>query len=182
VGKQPYERMRLAIRGFGPYICDSIDLDDCGFDAIQKRQLISPMDIAFNNSKELKIEAGNTTNPAGFIPFQRSEIDISKTLLKVTFSDILVLQETSSKLVDSQSEFQDFLIAYLAKLKEEKLMEKPKVRSQSPSKQARMNSARGSFLSLGFRRADSFQSFPGFVEGAYQTLGEGEDQLKHEAA
>ena len=85
--------------------------------------------------------------------------------------------------MESQNEFQDFLIAYLAKLKEEKLQERPKILPQSPLKaQARMNSTRGSFLSLGFRRADSFQSFPGFVEGAYQTLGDGVEQLKQEAA
>ena len=53
--------------------------------------------------------------------------------------------------------------------------------TQLKASQARL---KGSFLSLGFKpRAESFQSFPGqFVEGAYQTIGDGDEQIKQEAA
>lgn len=90
------------MRQFSPYICDSIDLDNFGFDEIQKRQLISPMDVTFSHGKLLRIEHFDSGKPARFTPFQKNEIEVGKALLKVTFSDVLVLQETSNKLLESQ--------------------------------------------------------------------------------
>ena len=95
-------RMLLKVRQFSPYICDSIDLDNFGFDEIQKRQLISPMDVTFSHGKLLRIEHFDSGKPACFTPFQKNEIEVGKALLKVTFSDVLVLQETSNKLLESQ--------------------------------------------------------------------------------
>ena len=56
VARQPFMKMRLQIRQFAPYICDSLDLDQFGFKNIEKRQLISPMDLTFYHSKQLKVD------------------------------------------------------------------------------------------------------------------------------
>ena len=55
VERKNFMRMWLKIRQFSPYICDSLELDQFGFDDIQKRQLVSPMDLTFTHSKLLKV-------------------------------------------------------------------------------------------------------------------------------
>lgn len=114
--------MLLKIRQFAPYICDSVDLDNFGFEGIHKRQLISPMDITFSHGKLLSVESGDSGKPARFTPHQKNVVDIGKTLFKVTFSDVFVLQETSYKLMESQQQYEDYLVGYLAKYKLEEVI------------------------------------------------------------
>jgi len=113
-------------------MCESLDLDANGFENIQKRQLISPVDASFTHSKLLKVEIEEPKllnkireaqrvilpaeiRPARFTAFQKNDINLEKTFLKVTFSDVLILQETSSKLLESQAKYESYLMQYLLK-------------------------------------------------------------------
>ena len=58
------------------------------------------MDVTYNHGKLLKVNWTDNDEPSRFTPFHKNEFIIGKTLLKVTFSDILVLQEASSILID----------------------------------------------------------------------------------
>lgn len=124
------------MRQFSPYICESLDLDAEGFENIQKRQLISPVDAIFTHSKLLKVEIEEQKllnkireaqrvilpaeiRPARFTAFQKNDIHLDKTLLKVTFSDVLILQETSSKILESQAKYDSYLLEYLRKKRKE---------------------------------------------------------------
>ena len=60
------------------------------------------MDITFSHGKLLKVDYIDDGKPARFTPFQKNEINIGRTFLKVAFSDVLVLQEASAKLLESQ--------------------------------------------------------------------------------
>lgn len=57
--------------------------------------------------------------PARFITFQKNDINLDKTLLKVTFSDVLILQETSTKILESQAKYESYLMDYLLKKRKE---------------------------------------------------------------
>jgi len=150
VGRQSYMRMLLKIRQFAPYICDSVDLDNFGFEGIQKRQLISPLDITFSHSKLLRVEAGGSGKPARFTPYQKNVADIGKTLFKVTFSDVLVLQETSSRLLESQQQYEDHLVEYLReRAKEEGGHHQEPLRLRSVAGARAERERRGSFLAFG---------------------------------
>jgi hypothetical protein len=94
VACQNYLRMNLKIRQFSPYICDNLDLDNFGFSNIPKRQLICPMDYTYSHGKMLKI-VYNPGKPTVFAPFMNNEFTAEKTLIKVTFSDMLILNEAS---------------------------------------------------------------------------------------
>lgn len=113
-----------------------MDLDVNGFNNIQKRQLISPVDAMFTHSKLLKLEIDEQKllnkmredtkvvlppeiRPARFVLFEKNDINLDKTLLKVTFSDVLILQETSSKIMESEAKYNDYLVKYLIGLKRE---------------------------------------------------------------
>jgi hypothetical protein len=49
------------------------------------------MDVTFSHNKLLKVEYAGVGEPGRFTPFQKNEIEVGKALLKVTFSDVLVL-------------------------------------------------------------------------------------------
>ena len=60
------------------------------------------MDVTITHGKLLKVDYIDDGQPARFTSFQKNEIHIEKTFFKVTFSDVLVLQEASTKLLESQ--------------------------------------------------------------------------------
>ena len=80
------------------------------------------MDVTFSHEKLLKVEHAGVGEPGRFTPFQKNEIEVGKALLKVTFSDVLVLQETSTKLLESQQRYEDFLVEYLGKYKKNEII------------------------------------------------------------
>ena len=114
-------------------------MDSNGFSNIQKRQLISPVDAIFTHSKILKVvlEEKKLLNklrevdkiilpaeirPARFVAFQKNDINLDKTLLKVTFSDILILQETSTKVFESEAKYNEYLVEFLINKKKEEAL------------------------------------------------------------
>jgi len=94
--------MMLSLRSLAPYLCDAADLEILSFETIPKRQLISPLDLSFTHRKHLRIlTSDGQGKPAYFSIKQRNELDIGKALLKVTFSDVVVLQTASTRLFES---------------------------------------------------------------------------------
>jgi len=81
--------MTLTVRELAPFLCDTVDFEKHGFAAIPKRQLISPFELNYSLRKLLSVSTGKFGN---FKVQHRNELDMGKTLLKVTFSDVLVIQ------------------------------------------------------------------------------------------
>lgn len=169
--KQSYMRVLLKIRQFSPYICDSLDLESFGFDDIQKRQLISPADITFGHRKLLKVEFKDNRGPARFTAVEKGEVEVGKSLVKLTFSDVFVLQDASTRLLESQQRYHDFLVQYLVQRRREEVALGQEQRRFSVDKSVDRS---GSFLSFsragrGRSRGQSFKSFLPFPSGESST-------------
>lgn len=115
VAKQSNTKMCVKIRQFAPYICDSLVLSEFGFDETPKRQLLQPADFTISTAGMIKIETFRREKPARFVPLSKTEIALGKSLFKVTFSDLLVVQAAYLKAVESQQAYEAFLVEFLEK-------------------------------------------------------------------
>ena len=164
VSKQSTTKMCLKIRQFAPYICDSMDLSEFGFDETQKRQLLQPADLTISYAGLIKIETFGGEKPARFVPVSKTEMSLGKSLFKVTFSDLLVVQAAYLRAVESQQAYEAFLVEFLEKQQQmEKQTEDQEVEQDDlldvPPGDSFVRSASGLSSGRMRRRQDSFQSF-----------------------
>lgn len=131
----------LKLKQFSPYICENAEFDSGSFDACQKRQLMSPIDLSLSHQQFMRFEASELPIPrARFRVSKLYEIIIPRSLCKLTFSDMLIIQGALSKISDSSAAYEKYMAASASQGEEGRLTT---VSDDSSVRSARLQSTYG---------------------------------------
>lgn len=111
--------MRLQFFDLCPFICDLKELESHYFDNIRKRSIITPFNLTYYYAKYISYLNGHKK----LTTFDKSEIKNDPAVIKVSYNDFSVLQELSSKFVDSYSKFNEFYLNYKQEQQKQTIIE-----------------------------------------------------------
>lgn len=78
-------KIQLKISNFSPYFVDNLELDSQNFENIKKRQLISPIEIKFNNFQLLILKVKSNFQGEQLEDLQNFEDDENLELISFNF-------------------------------------------------------------------------------------------------
>jgi hypothetical protein len=93
--------MQVSISDLCPFFCHPSDLDGKNFKQVRKREMMSPFTLFFNKQDIIELSKLNERLYAAspdrlvFKKFNKTEINLERTLLKISFNDLTILKGIS---------------------------------------------------------------------------------------
>ena len=96
-----FKIMQVSISDLCPFFCHPSDLDGKNFKQVRKREMMSPFTLFYNKQDIIELSKLNerlfVASPDRMIfkKFNKTEINLERTLLKISFNDLKILKGIS---------------------------------------------------------------------------------------
>jgi hypothetical protein len=108
--------MQVSISELCPFFCLQSDLDGKKFNQVRKREMMSPFTLFFNKSEIIELSKFNerlyalSPDRLIFKLYNKTEANLERTLLKISFNDIKILKGIADHLSVMMTEEYERLI------------------------------------------------------------------------
>jgi hypothetical protein len=93
-----FKLMQVSISDLCPFFCHPTDLNGKNFKQVRKREMMSPFTLFYNKQEIIELAKVNerlyVTSPDRLVfrKFSKTEANLERTLLKVSFNDLQILK------------------------------------------------------------------------------------------
>ena len=94
--------MQISITDLCPFFCSATDLEGKNFKQVKKREMMSPFTLFYNCSYMIELAKLNDrlylSSPDRYVfkTFSKTEANLERTLLKISFNDLTILKGISN--------------------------------------------------------------------------------------